>query len=116
MNISQEDPKTPSKLNGFIDNDKIESEKNINIDNLNIVDGSKYKYLSLDEVEVNQDNKNKSISINSTNPSSKQNFILNLENLPKADYHKEFIAKYNDFSPSWRKECKKMKGFIADEN
>ena len=52
----------------------------------------------------------------STKPSSNQNFSLNFENLPKADYHKEFIAKYDDFSPSWRKECMEMKGFVPNEN
>jgi hypothetical protein len=27
---------------------------------------------------------------------------LNLGNLPKADYHEEFLAKKDEFSESWR--------------
>lgn len=38
----------------------------------------------------------------------KQHFSLNFENLPRADYHEEFIAQMDDFSPSWRLACEKM--------
>lgn len=37
-------------------------------------------------------------------------FDLNLENLPKKDFNDEFMEKYEEFSPSWRNECHKMKG------
>jgi len=62
--------------------------------------------------DVENDKEEKS----STKPSSKKNFALNLENIPRADYHTEFIAKYDEFSPSWRKECRNMKGFVPKEN
>jgi hypothetical protein len=35
-------------------------------------------------------------------------FILNLENLPKADFNDEFMEDADDFSPSWREACKKI--------
>ncbi len=39
-----------------------------------------------------------------------KSFDLNLENLPKKDFNDEFLEKYEEFSPSWRNECHKMKG------
>jgi len=93
----------------------------VNIESLTISEKKGHVNSHIDEElgeNVNQmqnDTKNnfhKSNSLNSTKPSSKQNFVLNFENLPKADYHKEFIEQFEDFSPSWRKECLKMKGFV----
>jgi len=48
-------------------------------------------------------------SSNGKNPLS-TNFLINLENLPKLDYNEEFLSKFDEFSPSWRNECKKLKG------
>jgi len=33
---------------------------------------------------------------------------LNFENLKRGDFNDEFIQNYEDFSPSWRKECDKI--------
>jgi len=59
---------------------------------------------------------NKNVSYN-ISPTKEQNnkvnssFSLNLQNLPKNnDYNQEFMSKYEEFSPSWRNECKKLKG------
>lgn len=39
-----------------------------------------------------------------------KNFALNLENIPHKDFNDEFLEKIEEFSPSWRAECKKLKG------
>ena len=58
----------------------------------------------------------KTKSPNGKNPNS-TNFLINLENLPKLDYNEEFLSKFEEFSPSWRNECKKLKGLnIGNEN
>jgi hypothetical protein len=48
--------------------------------------------------------------LNNENPKNLKSFDLNLENLPKKDFNEEFMEKYEEFSPSWRHECHKMKG------
>ena len=30
------------------------------------------------------------------------------------DYNQEFLAKYEEFSPSWRNEVRKLKGLSTD--
>ena len=36
---------------------------------------------------------------------------LNMINIPMKDFQQEFLDHYEDFSPSWRNECMKMRGF-----
>ena len=57
-------------------------------------------------------NNNFNISNNLTNDKDQKskNFLLNFQNLPKIDYNTEFMQKFEEFSPSWRNECKKLKG------
>lgn len=37
-----------------------------------------------------------------------KSFGLNLSNLPRQDFNEEFMANYDEFSPSWRKEADKI--------
>ena len=107
----QGSPKTLD--NAFMTGESIGmSEKKVYIDDLNLLHESS-RIPNLEDQEIFEPNEGriKSNSINTTKPSSKQTFALNFENLPKADYHAEFISQFQDFSPSWRKECMKMKGF-----
>lgn len=40
---------------------------------------------------------------------------LNFENLERKDFNDEFMEKFDDFSPSWRNECKKLKGLNREK-
>jgi hypothetical protein len=53
--------------------------------------------------------KDNTSTVKEHNPKSKS-FLINLENLPKIDYNTEFMSKFEEFSPSWRNECRKLKG------
>jgi len=64
------------------------------------------KHFSFNKTEGNNEN---IATVKQHNPKSKS-FLLNFQNLPKIDYNTEFLAKFDEFSPSWRNECKKVKG------
>ena len=53
---------------------------------------------------------NNNLSPNKDHDIKSTGFLLNFQNLPKTDYNQEFMSKFEEFSPSWRKECKKLKG------
>ena len=55
-------------------------------------------------------NLNNIFSKEKDNNSNSKSFLLNFQNLPKIDYNQEFMSKFDEFSPSWRNECKKLKG------
>ncbi len=60
----------------------------------------------------NSNNKKFSLNLNNNNNNqgATNNNIqqLNFENLKRADFNDEFIQNYEEFSPSWRKECDKI--------
>ena len=50
-----------------------------------------------------------------TNSNNCKNFALNLENIPHKDFNDEFLEKIEEFSPSWRAECRKLKGLRVEK-
>ena len=76
-----------------------------------------FNQISFDKESLNNGKSNSNISNNNitvnlaTDKDQKsKSFLLNLQNLPKIDYNTEFMSKFEEFSPSWRNECKKLKG------
>jgi len=100
MNQEAKIPKNHSK--NKTENKKI--ERNLNRGNS----------LNFNSININTENSNSNStnnintkntnSITNTNP----NMILNLESLPKYDFNEEFMKYADEFSPSWREECRKI--------
>ena len=81
------------------------------LDNISLGDNVNVKIMSKlkgNAVNINNNNNNNSTAPGSTGVQGIPNTKLQL-NLPKTiDFNKEFLDKYEEFSPSWRKEADKM--------
>ena len=47
---------------------------------------------------------------NEDQKNNSKNYDINLEKLQRKDFNDEFMENFEDFSLSWRNECKKLKG------
>ena len=103
------------------------NKANHNVDNERKTLDTEYSFSEeyrepIEETKVNNNTKNNQTTKFSLNMNKKSNNdntatndeaaasvqVLNFECLKRNDFNDEFVQNYEDFSPSWRKECDRL--------